>query len=527
VLDLYWHFAEPGDTFLGRVLAGLDPNGEEFATLPPHWIMDDPLSNDRIKEAMNLMFATILQRWGGTEVDPTGILLYFLASVVWHSDWLKEMAAKHPGHPFSMIPILSTPELLRDLKELVTLEPKGNVKSATGIPPHIQNASVAKKILSLCEATLEAVKGMIETVKTSVKDAFEEKAAENGQVTGERLKQMLDEHQESIVQLIDNKLTELRNEMRDCFPAAPEQQDGGSDDGAMQFAEGEAEDVSVRDTNTQQEVQVTYRNYSHGGNFWNVPKDFTFPTGVRLDTGWKIWLCGLPGNETVDNNGNRQQAPIRPFRKLKDDMLPDEIKKNLRLHWRPIFSMMEAAPGIKIRETGIDSDYLHTSFHAAREYLKTRVRYAFENENWHPERWGISTWSRKVQRSSILKHGTEQDKANLPPESNHNKSRRQHGRAKPQADRRRVRQRTDRTSGRARRRDYDDEVGELPDLRDRLTPAAIARDQQIQAEVAAEEVRAQLQQLEEARRANRFGIAQADGTTVHVGPRFPLQDSHR
>ena len=68
VLDLYWHFAEPGDTFLGRVLAGFDSNGEEFATLPPHWTLDDPMSNERIKEAMNLMFATILQRWGGTEV---------------------------------------------------------------------------------------------------------------------------------------------------------------------------------------------------------------------------------------------------------------------------------------------------------------------------------------------------------------------------------------------------------------------------------------------------------------------------
>ena len=67
-------------------------------------------------------------RWGNTEVDPTGILLFFLAAVVWHSDWLKEMAAKHPGHLFSMIPILSTLELLWDLKELVTLDPKGNVK---------------------------------------------------------------------------------------------------------------------------------------------------------------------------------------------------------------------------------------------------------------------------------------------------------------------------------------------------------------------------------------------------------------
>ena len=163
------------------------------------------------------MFATILQRWGSTEVDPTGILLFFLAAVMWHSDWLKEMAATHPRHPFSMIPILLTPELLCDLKELVTLEPKGNVKCVTGIPPHIQNASVAKKILSLCEATLNTVKGMIETVKMSVKDVYEEKPAENGQVMGEQLKQMLDEHQASMVQLIDDKLTELKNEMRDFF----------------------------------------------------------------------------------------------------------------------------------------------------------------------------------------------------------------------------------------------------------------------------------------------------------------------
>ena len=100
--------------------------------------------------------------------------------------------------------------------------------------------------------------------------------------------------------------------------------------------------------------------------------------------------------------------------------------------------MMEAAPGIEIRETGIDSHYLCTSFDAAKEYLKTRVSYVFENEHLHLERWGISTWSKKVQHSSILKDGTEKDKANLPPELNHNKLCQQHGHTKPQADRRRV-----------------------------------------------------------------------------------------
>jgi hypothetical protein len=46
VLDLYLHFAEPGDTFLGCILAGLDPSSEEFGVLPPHWKLDDPMSNE-------------------------------------------------------------------------------------------------------------------------------------------------------------------------------------------------------------------------------------------------------------------------------------------------------------------------------------------------------------------------------------------------------------------------------------------------------------------------------------------------
>jgi len=48
-------------------------------------------------------------------------------------------------------------------------------------------------------------------------------------------------------------------------------------------------------------TRTSYRTYTHGGHYWDVPKDFafptgTFPTGVRLDTGWKMWIAGMPGN---------------------------------------------------------------------------------------------------------------------------------------------------------------------------------------------------------------------------------------
>jgi hypothetical protein len=87
---------------------------------------------------MNLMFATsYLQRWGNTEVDPTGMLLFCLAAIIWISDFLTQTAAANLEHLFNMIPLLSNPDLLKDLKELITLKPEDQVKEASGIPPHM------------------------------------------------------------------------------------------------------------------------------------------------------------------------------------------------------------------------------------------------------------------------------------------------------------------------------------------------------------------------------------------------------
>ena len=49
VLDVYWHFCAPGDHFLGRVLAGIDPNKPDFASLPPHFMTEfDPMEDPDI-----------------------------------------------------------------------------------------------------------------------------------------------------------------------------------------------------------------------------------------------------------------------------------------------------------------------------------------------------------------------------------------------------------------------------------------------------------------------------------------------
>jgi hypothetical protein len=390
------------------------------------------MGNAKIREAMNLMFATILQKWGGTAVDPTGILLLCLASVVWNIDFLKSTAAKIPGHPFGMIPLLSNVGPLAELKLLVTIESAGHMTVATRIPPHIRQAVLMKETLTMCKETLVEVQGMAATVKAAVANGFEEKALECGHMTGERMDTMLVSYHTKIEELIDKKLSDMN------IPGDNRNDGEGNEDGddGIVFAEGEVEVVNNQ--------AIQHRLCAYEGRFWHVPKDFEFPVGVRLDTGWKAWVCGLPSNETVGANDIRMQAPVRPFRILKPAMLPPDVRKKFQLHWMPIVSlMMEAAPDSEILPA-MDTESIALSFANGKEHLKTRVSYVFESERASPDRWGISTWSKKVARSSILKHGNISDKANLPVATRHNKPRQQRNpRHKPIADLRRTRRRVD------------------------------------------------------------------------------------
>lgn len=85
VMDAYFHFSEPGDHYLGRVLSGLDPNVSYFKVLPPHWkISSNILQNKFIKSSMQLMYGQILRTLTKTIVDPYSVLLYCLSSIVYH-----------------------------------------------------------------------------------------------------------------------------------------------------------------------------------------------------------------------------------------------------------------------------------------------------------------------------------------------------------------------------------------------------------------------------------------------------------
>ena len=92
---------------------GVYPNKPDFAMMPPHFINEGNLMDDPdIYEVMHLMYGPILDEYNEA-IDPTGLLLFVLSSLIYHSPWLVKIVTRKPGHPFALIPLLNKSELLK------------------------------------------------------------------------------------------------------------------------------------------------------------------------------------------------------------------------------------------------------------------------------------------------------------------------------------------------------------------------------------------------------------------------------
>lgn len=438
VFDLYLYLAEPADTYLGRILAGLDPLNENFASLPPHFIPIDPMGNAQINEAMHLMYGPILQRWSGNSINPTGLLLRLLPAVIHHSEFLYDWIRKVPGHPFGLIPLLHDKDLLLNLKALVTTEPTESMKTATGIPPHIQSAVMVKKVLEICTTVLEEVRDITMQVKESVAEAYEAKMSANGQMTADRMNFILDDFRKHMEHLLDCRMSKLHSKIDSIRThllrygqtnntSGDDISIGNNTDGGVDFA-GEEEQISNHGGG------AIYRVYSHNGHFWQVPKPFEFPTQVDLRGAFRLWLKGMPGYEIETKDSVSKAAPIRPFRLLDPKMLPKSVRAVFHLHWEPILQMMCQTPGLDIprNPSTITATQFLELYSMAFEYLKTkRVSYVFDKgPKVKPQTWKISTWSKHARASEIIKHGKQVDKDNLPQATRFNQPRTQRAKRK-------------------------------------------------------------------------------------------------
>jgi hypothetical protein len=179
---------------------------------------------------------------------------------------------------------------------------------------------------------------------------------------------------------------------------------GDNDPAAGTFTDGQ-EDNTVE----QPALGSRFRSYAHGGRFWDTPPDFEFaPEMHPFGNGLTLWIVGLPGYTIKAQDGSTLAAPVQPFRSLKPKLLPAKLRSQYLVNWRPIFKMMEEAPGINIPNdpSAINAAVIQETLEKAKAYVKTWVSYVFNKRKANPEVWKVATWLKHVARSNILKHGT-------------------------------------------------------------------------------------------------------------------------
>ena len=237
-----------------------------------------------------------------------------MASVVFASDWLLATAGRHAGHPFSAVPLLQHPELLLRLRTKVTTAPTETMSKSTGVPPHVMQLNLMTSLLELCQSTLLRVNEQSTLVRQTIFDAMEERAIENGQISRQQIIMILDDFRNGIKDDVREQIDVIRQGQACLLP--PHDAGGAAANGRVIMFGGNCGTL-----------------FSYRGRFWDVPATFAFPTRVKRDVGWKLWLQGMPGFATEGENGVLEQRNIKPFRKFLPARLPKKASDVFKIHW--------------------------------------------------------------------------------------------------------------------------------------------------------------------------------------------------
>ena len=144
-----------------------------------------------------------------------------LASVVHHSDWMLGFLEKDPSHPFSLVPILSSP-LLQELKaNHVTLVLNEHVPTVTGIPPHVAHMRQINSVKETCEEIKMELQGMREGLKTIIHEAIDEKVESSGGINTALLDKRLGDMEKRLSEKMDTLENFQSVKPLTCVPLRP------------------------------------------------------------------------------------------------------------------------------------------------------------------------------------------------------------------------------------------------------------------------------------------------------------------
>ena len=415
MLDIYMNFGDVGDRYLGRILAGLNPNAISFATLPPHFTCAP--NDERISAGLRLTFPHLLEQHGNLR----GVLTFMLASLVHHSSTIIGIMQQDTTHPYSNLRLLQDVHLLNSLRAIVTIEtnkqtiqttgvnPSPSTMIATGIPPHILTMIDMETLSSVCVETLSCMKAQQEGLRQCITTALNDRDVENGQLSAHALDARLNKHEAAMEKML-----------RTATMVHARANEGN---------ENQCDEPTEVQTGDEVPTVVPRNVYAHSGGLWAIPETFSMPKKIKRRDAWYLWFHGKPG---FMERGKR--CPIRPFRDIHTKMVKDRTVVKAIVDMRVVFEIMEEALPTISKPTNVtmewcDSNYLISGRHmeterAAFMYVEeeeetttttttTTTRRTRKRKKMHPERYQLKTWAQYLRPNHVSSHGNVEDIHNM------------------------------------------------------------------------------------------------------------------
>lgn len=287
--------ADGSDNLCGRVACGLNLNdGASFSVLPPHFHPSFVLTAEQ--------WAEIAPGYDQLPACFQGCLIYLLASIVHHYDWLtaKDESGSYvnlpASHPFFVSRIFTSGKLLQFRQHLLPLNTDGRCEesgmTATGIPPSVENA----RRLARIEAENVKLRAEIVQLRTDMITLLPEAVVgllkEN--ITAPGLHQVT---RTEMITMIEEGFARLRSSMAAVEPA--------------QTVTTITTSATVVEGQLNNWKWNTYNVWSWGGKLDRpVPMDFEFPkTKCAVKEICDMFFSGIPAQN------------IRPFHFIKSMQL--------------------------------------------------------------------------------------------------------------------------------------------------------------------------------------------------------------
>ena len=257
----------------------------------------------------------------------------------------------------------------------------------TGIPPHVAHMRQIKSVKETCEEIKMELQGMREGLKTIIHEAIDEKVESSGGINTALLDKRLGDMEQRLLEKMDTLENFQSVKPLTCVPLRPNLVDA-----------------------SEEPIVATCNQFFYRGRFWCVPESFCLPRETNRFNGWCMWLQGMI---VVSQNVTYCIKPIRLFQGV--DFPSKAVKFDFSNKWSLIFSMMELYYDFLLPDV-VDDEFVCCSFDLSTDYLKIRASYIWRKakDQRAVNDYCIGTWSQYVQRSSIEKWGTEEDKALLP-----------------------------------------------------------------------------------------------------------------